>query len=146
MKYISTRGNAPKLGFCDAVLTGLARDGGLYVPETWPNFDADAIRELSGKSYCEVAKVVLLPYLGDEISAEDFSDMVDEAYDSFAHPAVAPLVQTGSNEFIQELFHGPTMAFKDVAMQLLARVVDRPRPLLDQFTRGNIDVFPDVSV
>lgn len=125
MKYISTRGNAPKLGFCDAVLTGLARDGGLYVPETWPNFDADAIRELSGKSYCEVAKVVLLPYLGDEISAEDFSDMVDEAYDSFAHPAVAPLVQTGSNEFIQELFHGPTMAFKDVAMQLLARVVDR---------------------
>ncbi|MEP0943633.1 MAG: threonine synthase [Rhizobiaceae bacterium] len=125
MKYISTRGDAPELGFCDTVLTGLARDGGLYVPENWPKFDADEIRALAGKSYADIAKAVLQPYLGDEISAEDFSTMVDEAYASFAHPAVAPLIQTGPNEYVQELFHGPTMAFKDVAMQLLARVVDR---------------------
>ncbi|MEP1206651.1 MAG: threonine synthase [Rhizobiaceae bacterium] len=124
MKYISTRGDAPKLGFCDAVLTGLARDGGLYVPETWPKLDAATIRNLRGKSYSQVAKTVLQPYLGDEISAEDFSVMVDEAYKTFAHPAVTPLVQTHSNEYVQELFHGPTMAFKDVAMQLLSRLVD----------------------
>lgn len=124
MKYISTRGDAPKLGFCDAVLTGLARDGGLYVPEIWPKLDDATIRSLRGKNYQDVAKSVLQPFLGDEISAADFSTMVDEAYASFAHPAVAPLIQTNSNEYIQELFHGPTMAFKDVAMQLLSRVVD----------------------
>ena len=125
MKYISTRGEAPELGFCDTVLTGLARDGGLYVPKTWPKFDKAAIRALVGKPYAEVAKTVLQPFLGDEISASDFSTMVDEAYATFEHAAVAPLVQTNANEYIQELFHGPTLAFKDVAMQLLARVIDK---------------------
>ncbi len=125
MKYISTRGEAPDLGFCDAVLTGLARDGGLYVPETWPQFDHVAIRGLRGKPYAEIAKTVLAPFIGDEISATEFGAMVDEAYGSFEHPAVTPLVQTGPNEFILELFHGPTMAFKDVAMQLLARIMDK---------------------
>jgi len=125
MKYISTRGEAPSLGFCDAVLAGLARDGGLYVPEIWPEFDAETLRSLSGKTYQEIAKTVLQPFLGDEISASDFGKMVDEAYATFEHPAVAPLIQTGSNEFVQELFHGPTLAFKDVAMQLLARVIDK---------------------
>ena len=124
MKYISTRGEAPALGFCDAVLTGLARDGGLYVPETWPQLDDKTIRSLAGKSYQDIAKTVLHPFMADEISRQDFSEMVDAAYASFSHPAVAPLIQTGPNEFILELFHGPTMAFKDVAMQLLARLVD----------------------
>ncbi len=124
MKYISTRGDAPTLGFSDAVLTGLARDGGLYVPEIWPKLDHKALRDLRGKSYGDVAKTVLQPFLGDEISSAEFSDMVDEAYSAFAHPAVAPLIQTDSNEYVQELFHGPTLAFKDVAMQLLARVID----------------------
>jgi threonine synthase len=124
MNYISTRGDAPELGFCDAVLTGLARDGGLYVPESWPQLGQQDIRNLAGKSYQDVAKTILLPFIGDEIPRADFFNMVDEAYATFDHPAVAPLVQTGPNEFVQELFHGPTMAFKDVAMQLLARIVD----------------------
>lgn len=124
MKYVSTRGKAPILGFSDAVLTGLARDGGLYVPQSWPKLDAETLRSLRGKPYADVAKVVLEPFLNGEIPREVFADMVDEAYAGFAHPAVAPLVQTGPNEYVQELFHGPTMAFKDVAMQLLARVVD----------------------
>ena len=125
MRYISTRGEAPELGFCDTLLAGLARDGGLYVPETWPHFDEDAIRALSNKSYGEIAKTILAPFMGDEISAQDFSAMVDESYASFNHPAVAPLVQTNSGEFVLELFHGPTLAFKDVAMQLLSRLMDK---------------------
>ena len=125
MIYISTRGDAPNLSFCDAVLAGLARDGGLYVPEIWPQFDEHQLRALAGKSYQEIAKTILHPFLGDAISQTDFSKMVDEAYASFEHDAVAPLIQSGPNEFIVELFHGPTLAFKDVAMQLLARVIDR---------------------
>ncbi len=125
MKYISTRGEAPDLGFCDTILAGLARDGGLYVPQVWPQFDAQAIRGLAGKPYTAIAKTVLAPFLGDEISNQDFDEMVDAAYSNFEHPAVTPIVQTGPNEFVQELFHGPTMAFKDVAMQLLARIVDK---------------------
>ena len=124
MKYISTRGEAPDLGFCDTILTGLARDGGLYVPETWPQFSNADLEALVGKPYVEVAKAVLTPFLGGEIDEAAFHRMVDEAYGSFTHPAVAPLVQSGPNEWLLELFHGPTLAFKDVAMQLLARIVD----------------------
>ncbi len=124
VKFISTRGDAPKLGFRDALLTGLARDGGLYVPESWPKFDAATIRAMAGLPYAEVAKIVLAPFVEGEIDAADFHKMIDEAYATFHHPAVTPLVQTGSNEWILELFHGPTMAFKDVAMQLLARMMD----------------------
>ncbi len=124
MKFVSTRGDAPKLGFRDAMLTALARDGGLYVPETWPYIDASTIRALAGKPYGEVAKTVLAPFVEGEIDKTVFDKMVDEAYASFHHPAVTPLVQTGSNEWILELFHGPTMAFKDVAMQLLGRMMD----------------------
>ncbi|EFL88897.1 threonine synthase [Ahrensia sp. R2A130] len=124
MKYVSTRGQAPVLGFSDVILAGLARDGGLYVPQTWPQFDADTLRDMAGLPYAEVAKRVLEPFLGGEIDHETFSDIVDQAYESFEHAAVAPLVQTGPNEFVLELFHGPTLAFKDVAMQLLARLMD----------------------
>ncbi|HWD12893.1 threonine synthase [Pseudochrobactrum sp. sp1633] len=124
MKYISTRGEAPVLGFSDALLAGLARDGGLYLPETYPQFSAEDIRNLRGKSYVEIALKVLTPFVNGEIPAAEFEKMVRESYGSFRHDAVCPLVQTGANEYVLELFHGPTLAFKDVAMQLLARMMD----------------------
>ncbi|PZU25013.1 MAG: threonine synthase [Shinella sp.] len=124
MDYISTRGEAPVLSFSEALLAGLARDGGLYVPREWPQFSKRDIRALRGKSYQEIAFTVLSPFVGDEIAPEKFRAMIDEAYATFRHPAVAPLVQTGPNAFILELFHGTTLAFKDVAMQLLARLMD----------------------
>jgi threonine synthase len=124
MKYVSTRGDAPVLGFSDAVLAGLARDGGLYVPADWPQFSAAEIRAMRGLSYPELAIRILTPFLGGEIAAPVFKRLVREAYATFRHEAVCPLVQTGSNTFVLELFHGPTLAFKDVAMQLLARLMD----------------------
>ncbi len=122
--YISTRGDAPALGFSDAMLAGLARDGGLYVPREWPHFSADDIRAMRGLSYSEIAFRVLSPFVGDEIAPATLHRIIEESYATFRHPAVCPLVQTGPNEFILELFHGPTLAFKDVAMQLLARLMD----------------------
>ncbi len=124
MKYVSTRGEAPKLGFQDALLAGLARDGGLYIPETWPTLSQDEIRSMAGQPYAQTAKKVLAPFVEGEIPTEAFHKMVDEAYASFHHPAVAPLVQIDDNHWVMELFHGPTLAFKDVAMQLLARLMD----------------------
>lgn len=124
VEYVSTRGEAPSLGFCDALLAGLARDGGLYVPREWPQMSKKAIRGLRGKSYEEVAFEVLLPFTNGEIQPDTFRAMIDDAYSTFKHPAVAPLVQTGPNSFVLELFHGTTLAFKDVAMQLLARLMD----------------------
>ncbi|MFC7051768.1 threonine synthase [Hansschlegelia quercus] len=122
--YVSTRGEAPKLGFTDAMLAGLARDGGLYVPEVWPTFSFAEMSDFAGRSYADIAEAVIAPYAGDSISREDLRAMIDEAYETFRHPAVTPLVQTGPNRFILELSHGPTLAFKDVAMQLLARMMD----------------------
>jgi len=122
--YISTRGEAPALGFCDALLAGLARDGGLYVPREWPTLTKKEIRAFRGKSYQDVAFAVLSPFTNGEIPADVFRGMIDDAYATFRHPAVAPLVQTGPNSFVMELFHGTTLAFKDVAMQLLARLMD----------------------
>lgn len=124
MEYISTRGEAPVLGFRDALLAGLARDGGLYVPREWPVLTKREIRALRGKSYQEVAFEILRHFTGEEIPADKLRSMIDEAYATFRHPAVAPLVQTGPNDFVLELFHGTTLAFKDVAMQLLARLMD----------------------
>ncbi|MBW3096921.1 threonine synthase [Pseudohoeflea coraliihabitans] len=124
MEYISTRGEAPSLGFSDALLAGLARDGGLYVPREWPQFSSRDIRAMRGESYAEIAFRVISPFVGDEIAPDALRAMIDEAYATFRHPAVAPLVQTGANSFVLELFHGPTLAFKDVAMQLLARLMD----------------------
>ncbi|MCV0395689.1 MAG: threonine synthase [Rhizobiaceae bacterium] len=122
--YISTRGNAPALGFRDAMLTGLARDGGLYLPETWPNFSKSEIQSMRGMPYADLAIRVLTPFVEGEIGQADFERIVREAYSTFSHEAVCPIVQTGPNEFMLELFHGPTLAFKDVAMQLLARLMD----------------------
>ncbi|TPM32663.1 threonine synthase [Mesorhizobium sp. B2-3-5] len=124
MQYVSTRGEAPALGFSDAVLAGLARDGGLYVPREWPQFSPSEIRAMRGLAYPDLAIRVLSPFLGGEIPAPVFERLVREAYATFRHEAVCPLVQTGPNTFVLELFHGPTLAFKDVAMQLLARLMD----------------------
>ena len=132
MKYVSTRGEAPSLGFCDALMAGLGRDGGLYVPEQWPSFSKREIRAMRGKSYQEIAFTVLSPFVDGEIADDIFRDMIDEAYGTFRHPAIAPLVQTGPNAFIMELFHGSTLAFNDVAMQLLARLMDHVLTTRDQ--------------
>jgi len=123
-QYISTRGEAPKLGFCDVMLTGLARDGGLYVPEVWPRLSPETIAGFFGRPYWEVAVDVIRPFVAGEISDADLGRMANEAYATFRHPAVVPLSQTSPNQFLLELFHGPTLAFKDVAMQLLARLMD----------------------
>ncbi len=124
MKYVSTRGRAPTLGFCDAVMAGLARDGGLYVPQIWPQIGLDEIRNMAGQPYAQIAKTVLAPYIDDEISPSALHEMIDEAYGTFHHAATVPLVQIAPSHFVAELFHGPTLAFKDVAMQLLARIMD----------------------
>jgi len=124
VQYISTRGEAPSLGFADAMLAGLARDGGLYVPDSWPRLDAAAIAGFAGRSYAEVAVDIIGCFTGDSVSQGDLSRMAREAYGNFRHPAVAPLTQLGANTFLLELFHGPTLAFKDLAMQLLARLID----------------------
>jgi threonine synthase len=124
MKYISTRGTAPELTFKQALLVGLADDGGLYVPRTWPTFTQDEIASFRGKPYAHVAFEVMARFVDGEIGDAALKAMIDEAYDTFHHAAIAPLVQIGANEWLLELFHGPTMAFKDVAMQILARLMD----------------------
>ena len=124
MRYISTRGQAPALGFEDVLLTGLATDGGLYVPESLPHFSLEEIRSWRGLSYSELAFNVMYPFVEDAIPADDFRTMLDDTYQVFAHGAVAPLVQLDSNEWVMELFRGPTLAFKDFALQLLGRLLD----------------------
>ncbi len=124
MKYISTRGSAPELEFEDALLAGLARDGGLYVPAEWPRMSEREIRALAGLSYEETAFRVMRPYIGASIADEDLQEMIAGAYATFRHRAIVPLRQLGANDWLLELFHGPTLAFKDVAMQILARLFD----------------------
>ncbi|RJF85124.1 threonine synthase [Azospirillum cavernae] len=124
MQYVSTRGAAPVLGFEDVLLAGLARDGGLYVPQTWPQFSAEDIRALRGLPYSEIAVRVMLPFLGGAIAEDEFRALVQDAYASFDHSAVTPLVQLDQRTWVLELFHGPTLAFKDVALQLLGRLFD----------------------
>jgi threonine synthase len=124
VRYISTRGDAPVLSFDQVLLAGLAEDGGLYVPESWPQFTADDLRAMRGLTYPELAIRVMTPFIGDRIDPADFAAIVHETYDDFGHPAVAPMVQLGPDFWLLELFHGPTLAFKDVAMQLLGRLFD----------------------
>jgi threonine synthase len=121
MKYVSTRGEAPELDFEGAMLSGLARDGGLYVPDSWPEIDMNA---LVGKPFQDVAFAVARAFAAGKIPDRELREMVDGAYASFSHKAVTPLKQLDHNHFLLELFHGPTIAFKDVAMQLLARMMD----------------------
>jgi threonine synthase len=125
LQYVSTRGLAPKLGFEDVVVTGLARDGGLYLPESWPQLSHTQIAALAGKPFADVAVEVIHPFTGGAIDKAELARMAHDAYATFGHPAVTPLVQVDKNTWILELFHGPTLAFKDVAMQLLARLMDR---------------------
>ncbi|MCR9202514.1 MAG: threonine synthase [Planctomycetaceae bacterium] len=122
MKYVSTRGEAPALPFEDAMLTGLARDGGLYVPQTWPTLDADTIASFAFASYEEVAFHVIRPFLGDTFTDDEFREILSKAYASFGHVCRCPLVQLNAGHFLLELFHGPTLAFKDVAMQLIGQM------------------------
>ncbi len=124
MRYISTRGHAPDLGFADVLLTGLARDGGLYVPAELPRFSPAEWRALAGLSYAEAALRVIRPFVGDAIAEADLAHLLHDAYRGFRHPAVAPLVQLGANDWVLELFHGPTIAFKDYALQVLGRLFD----------------------
>lgn len=112
------------LGFEDVLLAGLARDGGLYLPETWPRLSEDTIAGFAGRPFADVAVEVIYPFVGGAIARHDLAQMAGEAYAGFGHPAVTPLVQIGKNTWVLELFHGPTLAFKDVAMQLLARLMD----------------------
>lgn len=125
MKYVSTRGQAPVLEFEDVMLSGLARDGGLYVPETWPTFSAEQIAALRGCSYQEIAFQVMFPFVSSSIDETEFKELINEAYSGFSHRAVAPLVQMDDNLWLLELFHGPTLAFKDFAMQILGLLMDR---------------------
>ena len=124
MKYVSTRGSAPVLNFEETMLTGLARDGGLYVPESVPQMSKADIAALAGLSYEEQAFRVMRPFIGDTFTDEEFGDIVGRAYASFGHDARAPLVQLGPNHFLLELFHGPTLAFKDFAMQLIGQMFE----------------------
>lgn len=119
MRYVSTRGAAPVLGFADVVLAGLATDGGLYVPETWPKLPSDL-----GTNYAELAATVIAPFVGQDISSEVMNRLCREAYSTFRHPDVVPIVPLDDGHYLMELFHGPTLAFKDVALQLLGWLFD----------------------
>lgn len=124
MRYISTRGVAPELAFDDVLLTGLARDGGLYVPAEWPQLSADALRSMAGQSYNEIAFRVIKPFVGGAIDDASLIEIIDRAYSTFEGGQVAPLVEIGEGVMLMEQFHGPTLAFKDVAMQLLGGLFD----------------------
>ncbi|WP_428247817.1 threonine synthase [Ferrovibrio sp.] len=124
MRYVSTRGQAPVLDFEGVLLAGLASDGGLYLPESWPQFSAAEWRAMRGLSYNELAFRIMQPFLGGLIPDADFRRMIAEAYGAFGHKAVTPLSQLDANDWLLELYHGPTIAFKDVALQLLGRLFD----------------------
>ena len=125
MHYISTRGQAPVLDFEETMLTGLARDGGLYVPETVPVLSHDEIAALAGVSYEDAAFAVMRPFIGDCFTDDEFREVIAAAYATFGHRARCPLVQLGPNDWLLELHHGPTLAFKDVALQLIGQMFDR---------------------
>lgn len=124
MKYISTRGQGEPRNFKDVLLAGLAEDGGLYVPESLPEFSPEKIRSLRGLPYNELAFAIIHPFVGGTIADADLKKMIDQSYQAFNHTAVAPLQQIGSNQWVMELFHGPTLAFKDFALQLLGRLLN----------------------
>ncbi|WP_444931796.1 threonine synthase [Microbulbifer sp. SSSA002] len=124
MKFVSTRGSAPSLSFADTVLTGLASDGGLYVPETLPKFSREEIASMAGLDYEQLAFRIIQPFVGDDLSDDELRGIIGRSYKHFRHKAIAPLVQTDTNEWVLELFHGPTLAFKDFALQFLGQLFD----------------------
>jgi len=124
-RFISSRGNVAPQGFTDVLLQGLAPDGGLFIPEEWPTFDQEELRQLAGVPYADVAHNVISRFIGDEIPADKLKEILDQVYlKQFSHSSVAPLVQISPNTWIMELFHGPTLAFKDYALQLLGALFD----------------------
>jgi len=125
MHYVSTRGSAPRLGFEDVTLAGLASDGGLYVPEQWPSFSTAEIAALRGLSYVDTAVAVMKPFVAGALSDAELKSLCEAAYGRFAHAAVVPLKQLDHRQWLMELFHGPTLAFKDVALQLLGLLFER---------------------
>jgi threonine synthase len=132
MKYFSTRGNSQELNFIDVLTSGTAKDGGLYVPENFPRFSTEEIGEFETASYQDLASHLLYPFIEGFLSKEDFEQVVKKAYDSFSIPEVVKLVETKNSGYILELFHGPTFAFKDVAMQLLAALLDKAAEKIDK--------------
>jgi len=124
MRYISTRGQAPEAGFEEALLTGLAPDGGLYMPAAWPVFSPAELRDLRALSWTDAAVRIMRPFMAGSPLADDLPQLAEQAFASSAHPAVCPLKQLGPDLWVMELFHGPTLAFKDVALQLLGRLFD----------------------
>jgi len=122
MQYVSTRGLAPSLNFEEAMLSGLARDGGLYVPEHIPKFDKKFFRSLESKSYIEIAFLVMKPFIGGVFGDDELRDVIEKAYVNFGYGEKAPLIKLSDNHFLLELFHGPTLAFKDFAMQLIGQL------------------------
>ena len=133
IRYVSTRGGVPAAAFEEVLLAGLAADGGLYVPESWPRLEREDLEELRGASYQQVAARVLAPFVGDALSEAELRRLIELAYASFDHGVVAPLRQIAPNDWLLELFHGPTLAFKDIALQLLGllfeQVLARRRPV-----------------
>ncbi|RVT91270.1 threonine synthase [Sphingomonas crocodyli] len=125
MQYVSTRGAAPRMGFEDVTLAGLASDGGLYVPESWPGFSRDEIAALKGLSYVDTAVAVMRPFVAGALTDEELKGLCETAYGRFSHAAVVPLKQLDHRQWVMELFHGPTLAFKDVALQLLGLLFER---------------------
>src|SRR5271167_3122963 len=132
MRYISTRGQAPARDFADVLLAGLAEDGGLFMPESWPHFSPSDWRAMRGLPYPELAARVMQPFVGTSIPFDVLRTICREAYAGFGHPAIVPLIQLETNLFAQELFHGPTLAFKDMAMQVLGRLFDHVLTQRDQ--------------
>lgn len=124
MHYISTRGQAAKLDFKGALLAGLASDGGLYVPESIPQFSPQKIAELAKLNYADLALEIMMPFVGESFARDELKRMIDTAYSNFRHAAIAPLVQLDSHHFLLELFHGPTLAFKDFALQLVGQLLE----------------------
>jgi threonine synthase len=124
VRYVSTRGAAPELGFDDVLLDGLARDGGLYVPADWPKIDGGEFAALAKLDYAGLACRVTWPFLGGAIAEDDYAALARDTYEAFDHPEVAPMVALGRDEWLLELFHGPTLAFKDYALQLVGRLFD----------------------
>jgi threonine synthase len=124
MRYISTRGQVPSATFEDVLFAGLASDGGLYIPETWPSLDRDRLAAMQSGSYQDVAAYVLAPFVEGALTEDEFRGLIDDAYSTFRHQAIAPMKQLGAGQWVMELFHGPTLAFKDVALQLLGRLFE----------------------
>ena len=124
IKYISTRGNAPKLSFKDVIFEGLASDGGLYIPESWPSLSKDMIDSFSSMTYQEIAYEVISPYIDSSLTEKNLKDIIDKSYACFDNPEITPLKKLNNEHYLLELYHGPTYAFKDLAMQFISQLMD----------------------